>query len=49
MSRDALLVEVWGEASESASASLGVLLARIRRKLGREAIRTIRGQGHALG
>jgi DNA-binding response OmpR family regulator len=47
--RDTLLEEVWGEATEAAAASLGVLLARIRRKLGRDAIRTIRGEGHALG
>lgn len=47
--RERLLVEVWGEASETAGASLGVLVARIRRKLGRDSIRTIRGQGHALG
>ncbi|MCA9663630.1 MAG: response regulator transcription factor, partial [Myxococcales bacterium] len=49
VTREALLVEVWGEASEAAAASLGVLLTRIRRKLGRQAIRTIRGEGHALG
>jgi two-component system OmpR family response regulator len=46
--REALLVEVWGEATEAANASLGVLLARIRHKLGRDVIRTLRGEGHAL-
>ncbi|MGB1012509.1 MAG: response regulator transcription factor [Nannocystaceae bacterium] len=49
VSRHVLLTEVWGEVSPAASASLGVLLTRIRRKLGRAAIRTIRGEGHALG
>jgi two-component system OmpR family response regulator len=49
VAREALLVEVWGEASDAANASLGVLMARIRRKLGHELVRTIRGQGHALG
>lgn len=49
VTREALLLEVWGEASEAANASLGVLMARIRRKLGPELVRTIRGLGHALG
>lgn len=47
--RDTLLLEVWGEASDSANASLGVLMARIRRKLGTDLIRAVRGEGHALG
>lgn len=51
VSRDELLEAVWGEASESAAASLEVLIARIRRKLGggadAEIIRTIRGTGYA--
>lgn len=46
--REALLHEVWGEASEANSASLDVLLTRIRRKLGPTLIRTVRGEGHAL-
>ena len=47
--REQLLTEIWGEASDANSASLDVLLARIRRKLGRTLIRTLRGEGHALG
>lgn len=47
--REVLLVKIWGEANEAHSASLDVLLTRIRRKLGRERIRTLRGEGHALG
>lgn len=46
--REALLLEVWGEASEANSASLDVLLTRIRRKLGPTLIRTVRGEGHAI-
>jgi len=46
--REALLVEVWGDCSDAASASLGVLMSRIRRKLGHTIIRTVRGLGHAL-
>jgi DNA-binding response OmpR family regulator len=49
VAREALLLEVWGEASDGANASLGVLMARIRRKLGTELIRIVRGEGHALG
>lgn len=47
--RDELLEGVWGEATESASGSLEVLIARLRRKLGSEVIRTVRGEGYALG
>ena len=47
--RDQLLEGVWGEATESASGSLEVLIARLRRKLGSEVIRTVRGEGYALG
>ncbi len=49
--RDALLESVWGDATESAAASLEVLLARIRRKLAgagvANAIRTVRNVGYA--
>jgi DNA-binding response OmpR family regulator len=48
VTHEALLREVWGEVTETAAASLGVLLARIRRKLGRDLIRTVRGEGHAI-
>ncbi len=47
--REAMLLEVWGEASDATNASLGVLMSRIRRKLGRELIRIVRGVGHAIG
>jgi len=49
VSRDALLDGVWGEATERSGASLEVLIARIRRKLAPELIRTVRGEGYALG
>lgn len=48
VSRTALLEEIWGESSESAAASLEVIVARIRRKLGGGLIRTVRGEGYAL-
>ncbi len=46
--RDRLLEDAWGEVTEAASASLEVLVGRIRRKLGRGLVRTVRGQGYAL-
>ncbi len=49
VSRDAVLDGVWGEATERSGASLEVLIARIRRKLAPELIRTVRGEGYALG
>lgn len=48
VSRFDLLEGVWGDASESATGSLEVLIARLRRKLGTSLIRTLRGQGYAL-
>jgi DNA-binding response OmpR family regulator len=49
--RDDILEAVWGDASESAAASLEVLVARIRRKFGergvRDALRTVRQVGYA--
>lgn len=48
VSRDDLLWEVWGEVSDASSASLDVLVARIRRKLATDIIRTLRNQGYAL-
>lgn len=48
VSRIDLLDGVWGEASESANGSLEVLIARLRRKLGANVIRTLRGEGYAL-
>ncbi|MBL8685509.1 MAG: response regulator transcription factor [Myxococcales bacterium] len=49
VSRGELLEEVWGEDNESSARSLDVLVARIRKKLGAEWIRTVRGGGYALG
>jgi len=48
--RDRLLESVWGDVSESAAASLEVLVARIRRKLGEAAtvLRTHRGVGYSF-
>lgn len=48
LSRDDLLEGVWGRADDSSSASLEVLIGRLRRKLGRELIHTLRGEGYAL-
>src|SRR5262249_54940756 len=50
VAREALVESVWGETTESAEASLEVLVARIRRKLGGAgaALRTLRGLGYAL-
>lgn len=49
ISRSDLLDSVWGEISEASSASLDVLIGRIRRKLSSGLVRTIRGEGYALG
>ncbi len=48
VSRIELLEGVWGDDSESAAGSLEVLVARLRRKLSPELIRTLRGEGYAL-
>lgn len=48
-SRFAILDAVWGDDSDAASASLDVIVARIRRKLGPCVVRTVRGEGYALG
>ena len=47
--RDEILEIVWGSAEENTSSSLDVLVARIRRKLATEAIRTVRQTGYAWG
>jgi DNA-binding response OmpR family regulator len=49
VTREEILDIVWGDVSGSASASLDVMIGRIRRKLGDGVIRTIRGEGYALG
>lgn len=45
VAREELFESVWGEANDSARASLDVLVARIRRKLGKHAamLHTVRG------
>jgi two-component system, OmpR family, response regulator len=50
VSRDQLLESVWGEVSDSAAASLEVLITRIRRKLGPSAtlLKTVRGVGYTF-
>lgn len=48
VSRAGLLKIVWQDESTAAEASLEVLISRIRRKLGSELIRTVRGEGYAL-
>lgn len=44
-----ILDAIWGEATERAGASLDVILARVRRKLGDGLVRTVRGEGYAIG
>jgi two-component system OmpR family response regulator len=48
VTRVTLLSEGWGDGASSAAASLEVLIGRIRRKLGDEVIRTVRGEGYVL-
>jgi DNA-binding response OmpR family regulator len=50
VSREHLLESVWGDATDSAQASLEVLIGRIRRKLGPNAsiLRTMRGIGYGF-
>ena len=50
LTRERLIESVWGEISESAEASLEVLVARVRRKLGpgAAALRTHRGIGYSF-
>jgi two-component system, OmpR family, response regulator len=46
--RDEILDIVWGDTTAGASASLDVMIGRIRRKLGDDLIRTVRGEGYAF-
>ncbi|HET6583794.1 MAG TPA: response regulator transcription factor [Nannocystaceae bacterium] len=46
--RSTILEVVWGDVSDSANASLDVIMGRIRRKLGAEVLRTVRGEGYAI-
>jgi DNA-binding response OmpR family regulator len=48
VSRSRILEEVWSEEDASAAASLDVLMTRIRKKLGSDTVRTLRGEGYAL-
>lgn len=48
VSRNDILETVWGEFTDAASASLDVIMTRVRRKLGGTHLRTARGQGYAL-
>ena len=43
-----LLDSVWGDANESATSSMEVLIGRIRRKLSPSLIRTHRGEGYSI-
>jgi len=51
VARDHLIDVLWGDAKDSVRASLDVLIARIRRKLGVHAslLRTVRSVGYVLG
>lgn len=48
VSRAELLERVWHRSGDAESASLEVLIGRIRRKLGTGLLRTVRGEGYAL-
>jgi two-component system OmpR family response regulator len=48
VTRQDLLEKVWARADPAAAASLEVLIGRIRRKLGSDVVRTLRGGGYAL-
>ncbi|MDB4946055.1 MAG: two component transcriptional regulator, winged helix family protein [Labilithrix sp.] len=48
VARSRILDEVWRGGDASAAASLDVLMTRIRKKLGSETVRTLRGEGYAL-
>jgi DNA-binding response OmpR family regulator len=49
VTRTELLERVWHRQGEAEGASLEVLIGRIRRKLGSALVRTVRGEGYALG
>jgi two-component system, OmpR family, response regulator len=48
VSRSTLLEQVWGEATEANANSLEVLVARLRKRLGADMIRTSRGEGYSF-
>jgi len=43
-----LLDRIWKDNDPAAAASLEVLIGRIRKKLGVDVVRTVRGEGYAL-
>lgn len=49
VTRDDILDRVGGEQSPAGHASLEVLVGRIRKKLGADYIRTVRGRGYSVG
>lgn len=49
VAKSELLDAVWSEITDASNASLEVLIGRIRRKLGVDVVRTVRGEGYALG
>lgn len=49
IARSEILESIWGDTNDAASASLEVIIGRIRRKLGSEVVRTLRGEGYAFG
>jgi DNA-binding response OmpR family regulator len=48
VARTRILDEVWSDGDVSAASSLDVLMTRIRKKLGSDTVRTVRGEGYAL-
>lgn len=46
--RNALLINLWDDVSDKANASLDVIMGRIRRKLGEDFVRTVRGEGYTI-
>lgn len=48
VSRSEILECLWGDITDNANQSLDVMIARIRRKLGPDVVRTVRGEGYAL-
>jgi len=48
VSRTRVLEEAWGVATEANGKSLEVLVARVRKRLGADLIRTVRGEGYAF-
>lgn len=49
LSRDDILSHAWGYASDTASNVVEVCVASLRRKIGKDAIETVRGMGYRLG